>query len=179
MNEEFGYLDSFLAKFDKFVISTHESPDWDGMGGEIALFELLKKLGKKPLIINSDPTPDNFLFLDLEHDIHVIDSSYSLPDDIDEYAQFVLDTNDYDNIGAAAYNALKDRVREVFIIDHHENEGDILAGNLVQKSASSTAEILHPLLAALGVKPDRIVLCPPGALPRTRIRLEPAHPHPG
>ncbi len=150
MKEDYGRLDAFLAKYEKFVISTHESPDWDGMGGEIALFELLKKLGKKPLIINSDPTPDNFLFLDLEHDIHVIDSSYSLPDDIDEYAQFVLDTNDYDNIGAAAYNALKDRVREVFIIDHHEGDGGGNDSNIIKADASSVCEIIYHIIEHYG-----------------------------
>jgi hypothetical protein len=65
----------------------------------------------------------------------------------------MLDVNDAQNIGQVATLVLP-RVSEHFIIDHHENEGDILAGNFVQKSASSTAEILHPLFAALGVQID-------------------------
>jgi len=110
------------------------------------MFELLKKLGKKPLIVNSDPTPDNFLFLDIEHDINVMNGSFILPGDIAEYAQFVLDTNDYNNIGAAAYNALKDRVREVFIIDHHEGDESKLGANIIKAGASSVSEIMFHII---------------------------------
>jgi phosphoesterase RecJ-like protein len=145
MREEFGNLDAYLAKYEKFVISTHESPDWDGLGGEIAMLELLKSLGKKPLIINSDPTPDSFLFLDLEHDIHVMNGDFTLPGDINEYAQLVLDTNDYDNIGSA-YHVLKDKVREYFIIDHHEGDADRDGSNIIKAEASSVCEIIYHIV---------------------------------
>lgn len=145
MREEFSNLDTYLAKYEKFVISTHESPDWDGLGGEIAMFELLKSLGKKPLIINSDPTPDPFLFLDLEHDIHVMNDNFTLPGDITEYAQLVLDTNDYDNIGSA-YHVLKDKVREYFIIDHHEGEAGLDGSNIIKAEASSVCEIIYHII---------------------------------
>jgi nanoRNase/pAp phosphatase (c-di-AMP/oligoRNAs hydrolase) len=51
----FNNLDNYLARYDKIVISTHESPDADGLGAEIAFNELLHMLGKKSIIINSDP----------------------------------------------------------------------------------------------------------------------------
>jgi bifunctional oligoribonuclease and PAP phosphatase NrnA len=145
MLDEFANLDAYLSKYEKFVISTHESPDWDGLGGEIGMFELLKKMGKKPLIINSDPTPESFLFLDLENDIHVLNGDFTLPDDINEYAQLVLDTNDYDNIGSA-YHVLKDRVREYFIIDHHEGEAGRAGTNIIKAEASSVCEIVYGII---------------------------------
>lgn len=145
MQEEFGYLDTFLSKFDKFVISTHESPDWDGLGGEIAMFELLTTMGKKPLIINSDPTPDSFQFLDLKHDINVMNGGFNLPGDITEYAQLVLDTNDYDNIGSA-YHVLKDKVRAYFIIDHHEGDAERAGSNIIKAEASSVCEIVYHII---------------------------------
>ncbi len=145
MREELGYLDAFLEKYDKFVISTHESPDWDGLGGEIAMFELLKSLGKHPLIINSDPTPETFNFLDMEHNINVMNGSFTLPDDITEYAQLVLDTNDYDNIGSA-YHVLKDKVRAYFIIDHHEGEAERAGSNIIKAEASSVCEIVYNII---------------------------------
>jgi len=145
MKDELGYLDTFLAKHEKFVISTHESPDWDGLGGEIAMFELLKNLGKKPLIINSDPTPDSFQFLDMEHDINVMNGDFTLPGDITEYAQLVLDTNDYDNIGSA-YHVLKDKVRAYFIVDHHEGDAERVGTNIVKAEASSVCEIVYHII---------------------------------
>jgi phosphoesterase RecJ-like protein len=145
MQEELRNLDAYLAKYEKFVISTHESPDWDGLGGEIALLELLKSIGKKPLIINSDPTPDSFLFLDLERDIHVMNGDFALPVDINEYAQIVLDTNDYENIGSA-YHVLKDKVREYFIIDHHEGDAGRNGSNIIKAEASSVCEIIFHIV---------------------------------
>jgi phosphoesterase RecJ-like protein len=145
MEEDFVNIDRFLSGNDKFIITTHESPDWDGLGSEIALFELLKSLGKKPLIINSDQTPDTFLFLDLEHDINVFDGSYTLPDDIETYSQFVLDTNDYDNIGALS-KILKNRVRDYFIIDHHEGDAGKAGPNIIRAEASSVCEIMYQII---------------------------------
>jgi len=145
MNDELGYFEAFISKYDKFVISTHESPDWDGLGGEIAMFELLKHLGKKPLIINSDPTPDSFRFLDVEHDINVMNGDFTLPDDINEYAQLVLDTNDYDNIGSA-YHVLKDKVRAYFIVDHHEGDSERAESTIIKAEASSVCEIVYHII---------------------------------
>lgn len=119
MNNGFELIREYIEKYDKFVISTHQSPDADGLGSCIAFRDLMVSMGKTALIINSDPTPETLLFFDPDKEINVINEGYKIPDNIGEYAQVVLDTNDYDNIGIA-YELLKDRVKDLFIIDHHE-----------------------------------------------------------
>ena len=52
-----------FKKYDNYILSTHVSPDGDGIGSELALGLGLKKLGKKVTIANSDPLPANYLFL--------------------------------------------------------------------------------------------------------------------
>ncbi len=147
MISDFKKLDIYLSKYDKFIISTHESPDADGLGAEIAFFEFLKNYGKKSIIINSDPTPDNVKFIDIENDINIItDPDFTLPHDIDEYAQFVLDTNDYDNIGIA-FETLHTRVRDIFIIDHHEGSKDKIETNFIKVEASSACEIIYGIIS--------------------------------
>ncbi len=148
----FASLDRFLEKNDKFIISTHESPDVDGLGAEIAFRELLTGLGKEAYILNSDPTPDKYLFLDPESLIHVFSGEESLPGDVTEYAVFVLDTNDFDNIGHA-YTTIKDRIRDVFIIDHHEGGGDKIGSNLITVAASSASEIIYSLFLHFKMMP--------------------------
>jgi len=143
MHQGFKKFDSFISKHNKFILSTHESPDWDGLGAEIGLFELLKNLGKSPLILNSDKTPSIVRFIDLEGDIKVIDS-YDIPDDISEYVQFVLDTNDYNNIGKI-YTLINDKIKDVFIIDHHEGTDDKYKKNFIKSDASSTCEIIYEI----------------------------------
>jgi phosphoesterase RecJ-like protein len=144
MPSSFESLDRFLEKFDKFIISTHESPDLDGLGATIAFRELLEKLGKHAYILNSDPTPEKYLFLDPDHEIHVFGGESSLPPGISEYAVFVLDTNDFDNIGHA-YTSIRDRVKDVFIIDHHEGGGNRIESNIIKADASSASEIVYGL----------------------------------
>lgn len=141
----FVKLDSFLTEYDKFVISTHESPDADGLGAEIAFKEFLGNLGKTAIIINSDPTPDIVEFIDIDKEINVFRGEFKLPEDIEEYAQLVFDTNDYDNIGSA-YHLLKDKVRDLFIIDHHEVAENKLESNFIKVEASSVCEIVYSII---------------------------------
>ncbi|TAL39114.1 MAG: bifunctional oligoribonuclease/PAP phosphatase NrnA [Spirochaetes bacterium] len=139
-----GYhnLDSFLSAHERFLISTHESPDGDGLGAEIAFNELLGKLGKKSSILNSDPLPEKYKFMDPDGEIGVFDPAESLPPDIGDYVLFVLDTNDMSNIGAS-YRVLSPLVRDVFVIDHHEGGRDLLESNFIKVEASSASEIVY------------------------------------
>jgi len=138
-------LNDFLSKYEKFIISTHESPDGDGLGAEIAFNELLHKLGKTAFILNSDPIPDKFHFIDVENEINIYKKDFNFPDDLREYAVFVLDTNNFDNIGAA-YHYIKDKVKEVFVIDHHEGGKDRLEDCFIKAEASSACEIIYGIL---------------------------------
>ncbi|HOO72093.1 MAG TPA: bifunctional oligoribonuclease/PAP phosphatase NrnA [Spirochaetota bacterium] len=150
MHSGFKNLDEYLAKYDKFIISTHESPDADGIGAEIAFNELLISLGKKTIIFNSDPLPDTLEFLDIDREINILDSEEEVPPDINEYAQIVLDTNDFDNIGSA-YHILKNRVRDIFIIDHHEGgDPDKFDTNFIRAEASSASEIVYEIISYYG-----------------------------
>jgi bifunctional oligoribonuclease and PAP phosphatase NrnA len=150
---DFQPVVDFLGRHDRFIITSHETPDGDAIGSECAMARALAQLGRTVLVFNADPTPRKFRFVDPDNVVQVLEGRRQLPRDLESWALLMLDVNDPQNIGQVAELVLP-RVSEHFIIDHHENEGDILAGNFVQKSASSTAEILHPLFSALGVTVD-------------------------
>jgi len=145
MHKDFQKVHEFISKNDKFIISTHESPDADGLGSEIGFLELLKNLGKKAIIINSDPAPEICKFIDLDNELNVLHENIELPNDIEEYVQFVLDTNDYENIGSA-YHSLHDKVKDCFIIDHHEKNADTYKNNFIKVEASSACEIIFDII---------------------------------
>ena len=134
----------FLESHEKFIITTHESPDGDAIGSAIAFNEFLKQKGKKTIILNSDPTPDNFKFIDIDNEVIVAETDYNLPEDIEKYGHFVLDTNDYNNIGSV-YFLLKDKINDRFIIDHHESEGTLADSNFIKVGISSVSEIIYEL----------------------------------
>jgi len=146
MEKGFKNFEKYLSKYDKFIISTHESPDADGLGAELALLELLHALGKTAIIINSDATPDTVEFIDIDNEFNIYSENFDLPEDINDYAQFVLDTNDYDNIGAA-YHGLKEKVQDLFIIDHHEGDRDKFESNFIKVEASSASEIIYDIIS--------------------------------
>ena len=143
----------FVTRTSRFIITAHETPDADAVGSECAMLRALKALGKEALILNADPTPRKFTFIDPDSIIGVLKQDDQLPEDIAQYSLLVLDTNDVNNIGQIARMVLP-KVREHFIIDHHEQDGDLLAGNVVVKSASSTSEILYQLFNELAVPID-------------------------
>jgi bifunctional oligoribonuclease and PAP phosphatase NrnA len=150
---EFRSAIDFLTRTNRFIVTAHETPDGDAIGSECAMIRALRSLGKEVRIFNADPTPRKFAFLDAENLVEVIENESQVPADIDQYSLLMLDTNDVNNIGQIATLVLP-RVREYFIIDHHEQEEDISAGNFIQKSASSTAEILYQILRAMNVTVD-------------------------
>jgi len=147
-----GAID-FLTRTRRFIITSHETPDADAVGSECAISRALQRLGRETIILNADPIPRKLAFLDPEKLIRVLEREDQIPADIEEYSLLMLDTNDAQNIGLVATLVLP-RVREHFIIDHHEQEEDLLAGNFIQKSASSTAEILYQLLREMNVTID-------------------------
>ena len=73
--------------------------------------------------------------------------------ELNEYAVFVLDTNDFNNIGAA-YNHIKDKVKDVFIIDHHEGGDDKFEDNFIKAEASSASEIIYDIIKYYNKKPS-------------------------
>ena len=153
MNAFQGAID-FLSRTQRFIITSHETPDADAIGSECAISKALRGLGRETIILNADPIPRKLAFLDPDRIIQVLEREDQVPADIGEYSLLMLDTNDAQNIGQIASSVLP-RVREHFIIDHHEQEEDLLAGNFIQKSASSTAEILYQLLREMNVTIDR------------------------
>lgn len=146
-------LKNFIKKHENFIISTHESPDGDAIGSAIAFNELLKKLGKNSFILNSDPTPDNFKFIDIDNEVNIYTDQYKLPADLEEYIHIILDTNDYSNIGIL-YHKIKDRVKDKFIIDHHESGGVLIEKNILKVEISSVSELVYEIFKSYNLEPS-------------------------
>lgn len=55
-----------IEEHEQILLTTHRDPDADGVGSELALHHLLRRMGKRPVILNPDPLPDVLRFLDPE-----------------------------------------------------------------------------------------------------------------
>jgi phosphoesterase RecJ-like protein len=143
----------FIEKYDKFIITAHETPDGDALGSEYAMLLALRKLGKTARILNADPAPRKFSFVDEAGEFEVLIKKEQIPEDIAEYGLFILDVNDINNIGQVATLVLP-KVKEYFIVDHHDSETVQLAKNHIEQNASSTCEILYLLFKEMGLELD-------------------------
>ena len=63
---QFDQLKKIIESNNNFLITAHVNPDADAICSELALYLVLKKLGKKARIVNHSFTPYNLEFLDEE-----------------------------------------------------------------------------------------------------------------
>jgi phosphoesterase RecJ-like protein len=152
---QYGSVRDFLERNRKIVITAHETPDADALGAEFAMLRALLQLGKAASICNADPAPENLTFVEPLHRPLVLRAEQDLPADVAEHALLILDVNDVHNLGSVG-RLLLPRVREHFIIDHHDsdNDTDLAAPNHIEQGASSTCEILYLLFREMGLRLD-------------------------
>jgi phosphoesterase RecJ-like protein len=132
-----------------FVVATHENPDGDALGSLIGMHGLLTALGKQSemFISASDlPLPREYRCAALEHAIQLP------PADIAQRTVVLLDCGNIDRNPASV---LRDGAHLLNVDHHHDNT---LFGtlNLVDPSASCTAEIVWELMHALDVAPTAV-----------------------
>ncbi|MCD6486527.1 MAG: bifunctional oligoribonuclease/PAP phosphatase NrnA [Syntrophobacterales bacterium] len=127
-----------------FLITSHARPDGDALGSELAIYHMLRDMGKDVVVYNQDKTPAVYEFLPGSKDmIHFLDS-------VDGFeAVFVLDCSDIERVGDE-----KDKIgsiEKIINIDHHASVGTFSEILLVDSTASSTGEIIHRLMKNMGV----------------------------
>jgi phosphoesterase RecJ-like protein len=153
-----NYRDLFdiLKNYEKIVITSHENPDADAIGSEYAMCKMLSASGYNASIITCEEIPEKYKFIDIGNLINVYskESVINLPDR-EKTILLILDTNNPYNTGYI-YTKIKDKINEIFIIDHHETEKTIidLNRNIINVSASSTCEIVYDIAKAIKYEMD-------------------------
>jgi phosphoesterase RecJ-like protein len=142
---------NFFKKYDSFILTTHEGADADGLGAELVFARLLANMEKKVRILNAETRAERFAFMDPEGKLETWEGEKhgDLPENS---ALVILDTADEYNIGC-----MKDmigRVRETFVIDHHEPNPFSSLSGLIDPTASSTCEIAVEAAQAAGIALD-------------------------
>jgi phosphoesterase RecJ-like protein len=129
-----------IKKYKSFLISSHTSPEGDALGSELAFYYLLKKLGKRAVIVNDDPLPQEYDFFPGKEFIKI----YS-PDlkNIDFDCMVVLDCTDLNRTGQV--RLLNRGNKPVINIDHHISNSGFGTVNLVEPKASSASEVVFKL----------------------------------
>ncbi|HOQ16500.1 MAG TPA: bifunctional oligoribonuclease/PAP phosphatase NrnA [Defluviitaleaceae bacterium] len=120
------------------AIAVHTNPDGDAIGACTALALVLKKIGKKPIILMRE-IPDKYNFL-AYHEFICQEYPKHLPLEL----FIALDCGDKERIGE--YSNHFDIADTTMNIDHHITNLEYADYNLVNSKASSTCEIIYKLI---------------------------------
>lgn len=131
-----------------FLITAHIRLDGDALGSELALYHLLRSMGKDVVVYNQDRIPENYRFLPGSE---VIVNTFDDPDRYD--AAFILDCSEMERVGEKAGDIVK--VRQLLNIDHHISNEGFCHFSFIDPAASSTGELLYRLATAMSVEISR------------------------
>ena len=135
-----------IRAHDRFVVVTHENPDGDALGSQLATTLGLRSLGKDVVmyLAGNAPLPAEYAFLDLSG------LARDLPADMEERVLLAVDCANQRRIGESTEAV--DRAASVIDIDHHHDNSRFGAVNLIVAGASSTAEIVRDVFRELDVE---------------------------
>ena len=133
-----------LHESNRILIGTHEHPDGDALGSSLALYHVLKNLGKDVTVYTPDPAPDFFAFLP----------------GFDQITSTKPDTTQFDAIVlldcTQLYRAhLEQEVlahNRTVVIDHHHGNLGQATYNLVIPEAAATSYILFAFFQATNME---------------------------
>jgi phosphoesterase RecJ-like protein len=135
-----------IRSAERFLLTTHESPDGDALGSLLALHHILGRLGKDSIMFlaaKEFPLPVEYRFLPLEEVFH------EAPADLVDRVLVFLDCG---NIDRMPVEWLQRGDAHVLNLDHHHDNTHFGTVNLVDTEASSTAEIVYEVSKHLGVE---------------------------
>lgn len=142
MDETSKAIGDLLLHAESFLITSHIDPDGDAIGCQLAIYSVLKRLGKRVKVVSEDSVPAAFAFIEGSGEI------LTEPVEPCEVA-VVVDSGSLDRVGSAKDIVLK--CSTVVNIDHHGSNDYFGHHNLVITDAGACGEILYELLTGLGI----------------------------
>jgi bifunctional oligoribonuclease and PAP phosphatase NrnA len=134
---------SSIAKYDRFVLTSHARPDGDAVGSLLAASQVLRAIGKQADAVLSDPVPVIYKplpFSDTIQHLTAINGNYE--------AAIILECDSLQRTGIAG---LDNAERLLINIDHHASSKPFAHINWIDVSASATGEMIFDLANAAGV----------------------------
>lgn len=172
---------TLLKENTNFLITTHISPDGDGIGSVLALKRGLESLHKKAIILNHSLTPKNLRFL-LKNQNEIFSlEEFERKHLFEDYVSIVADMGCFERLGSVL--SIVEKAKKILVIDHHivNVPENVLA--LVDNNASATGEVVFDLLNSLNVRITKDIAEPlyvaietdtggfrfPGTTPKTHL----------
>lgn len=131
-----------IEQQQRFMITSHIRPDGDGLGSGLALYWMLRNLGKDVDVVLRDRVPPAYNVLPAS-DLVIVQEDVTESYD----AAFIIECSDVERPGLPS---LKDQF--VVNIDHHSTTGPFGDINWIDPTAAAVGEMIYNLCKALGVE---------------------------
>ncbi len=139
-----------IREHETFAVFSHEEPDGDAIGSQVALTLALRGLGKSVISLRLDAIPPCLAFLNSEDTIEKYNPARDRERILGAEVVITLDACDYFRLGDIG-KLVEESPSLKINIDHHRDNaffGDI---DFVRFIAGGTAEMVFEVLKALGV----------------------------
>lgn len=145
-------LEALIGQATNIVIICHSAPDGDAIGSTVAMWHLLRTLGKDPMVVIPDMMPP--ALRNLPGAKEVIDATRYRDFAtrlIDDASLIVcLDFNEPKRVGHLSDALIGSKAPKV-LIDHHLHPGEFADVTISHPDQSSTCYLLYRVICALGL----------------------------
>ncbi len=136
--------EGYLRRAQRILAVTHLAPDGDAIGSLLAFGHAMQSLGKTVTVACQDPAHSRFDYLHGVHDIRLSgEGNFDL--------MVSIDASDLQRLGSIFLPVQHGRLPLV-VFDHHITNTMFGSVNVVDSSASSSAEVIYRLLRRLDVR---------------------------
>ena len=142
---DFLILKKIIQENKSFLLTTHVNPDADAIGSEIAMYRILKALGKHVQIINHSITPYNLEFLDPDNIILKFDEARDKKVFDETDVLIALDFNRTNRL-VSMQKIFSESDKIKVCIDHHQDPEDFVDHFFVDDQYSSTGHIIYDFI---------------------------------
>ncbi len=141
-----------IRRNDRYLVTTHQRADGDAIGAVAATSLVLRRLGKRHVVVLDDGGLDpRYGFLPgLENVVW----EATLPE-LGWKPEWALILDAPVHIRLGRLTSLLPAPERVMLIDHHAAEEPLGVLHLLRESASSTCEVLYEVIGLLGLEVDR------------------------
>ena len=152
-------VDRVISKANRIALTTHENPDGDGLGSEMALYYHLLDVGKNVRIINYSPIPEDYYFLNKGEIFEKYDSQIHDSWLINVDLIIIFDVGDFKRTGSMR-DFIIDNNLATLNIDHHPHpDSNQFHYNIVDLKAAATGCMVYDYLIEARKKPLTKNIC--------------------
>ena len=152
-------VNDIILSAKKIVLTTHENPDGDGLGSEVALYHHLMEIGKDVMIINCSPTPAMYDFINDSNCIETYDENSHSEWINNADLAIVFDVGDFKRTRSLK-SAIEKNSIPVMNIDHHPHpKNNTFDYNIVDTTSAATGCMVRSYLKEARKQPLTKEIC--------------------